>query len=60
MDILDDGTSGNVKIASDAAAIKTKTDSLTFTKANEVDGNTQSINGAAVVGDGNSTPWDGA
>jgi len=41
-------------------AIKAKTDSLTFTKTNEVDANAQSINGAAVVGDGNATPWDGA
>ncbi len=33
---------------------------MTYTKANELDVNTQSINGAAVVGDGNATPWDGA
>ena len=33
---------------------------LKFTKANELDVNVQSINGAAVVGDGNATPWDGA
>ena len=36
-----------------------KNDSLTFTKANELDGNMQSINGAEVVGDGNAVPWDG-
>ena len=30
-----------------------------FTKANEVDANTKSINDAGVVGDGNATPWDG-
>lgn len=41
-------------------AIKAKTDQMTFTKANELDGNMQSINGAGVVGDGNATPWDGA
>lgn len=41
-------------------AIKAKTDDLTFTKANELDTNTQSINGAGVTGDGNATPWDGA
>lgn len=41
-------------------AIKVKTDELTFTKSNELDANTQSINGASVVGDGNATPWDGA
>lgn len=42
------------------AAIKTVTDQMVFTKANELDANTQSINGAAVIGDGNATPWDGA
>lgn len=41
-------------------AIKVVTDQMVFTKANELDTNTQSINGAAVVGDGNATPWDGA
>lgn len=41
-------------------AIKAITDQFVFTKANEVDANTQSINGAAVVGDGDATPWDGA
>jgi len=44
----------------DTAAIKVKTDDMVFTKANELDVNTQSINGATVVGDGNGTPWDGA
>ena len=44
----------------EVAAIKTKTDQLTFTKANELDANVQSINGATVTGDGNATPWDGA
>lgn len=43
-----------------ADAIKAKSDQLTFTKALELDTNTQSINGANVVGDGNATPWDGA
>lgn len=42
-------------------AIKAKTDSLTFTKAGEVDSNTQSINGATVNGDGTSGDlWRGA
>jgi hypothetical protein len=41
-------------------AVKVKTDQMVFTKANELDVNTQSINGAGVVGDGNATPWDGA
>lgn len=41
-------------------AIKVITDQMVFTKANELDSNAKSINGAAVVGDGNATPWDGA
>jgi len=40
-------------------AIKVKTDQMVFTKANELDVNTVSINNAEVVGDGNATPWDG-
>jgi len=34
--------------------------SFTFTKANQLDVNTLSINGATVIGDGNASPWDGA
>lgn len=41
----------------DVNAIKVKTDQLTFTKANEVDTNTKSINGTTVAGDGSGTPW---
>jgi hypothetical protein len=40
-----------------ANAIKAKTDSLTFTVAGEVDANVQSINDAALTGDGSGTPW---
>ena len=36
-----------------------KIGALTFTNAGEVNANTKSINDAEVVGDGNSTPWDG-
>ncbi len=39
-------------------AIKAKTDQLTFTVANEVDANTQSINDVTITGDGNGTPFD--
>jgi len=42
--------------ASDVGAIKAKTDSLTFTKAGEVDSNLQSVNGVTVNGDGAGTP----
>jgi hypothetical protein len=57
---LANGATGFTAIDTVVDAVKAKTDSLTFTKANEVDANAQSINGAAVVGDGNATPWDGA
>lgn len=40
--------------------VKAKSDQMVFTKANELDTNTKSINSATVVGDGNATPWDGA
>lgn len=64
---LDNGTDGlgALKALIDtldtvADAIKVVTDQFAFTKANEVDANTLSINGAGLVGDGNATPWDGA
>ena len=61
------GTPAGADLATDIAtidtvadAIKVITDQMVFTKANELDVNTQSINGATLVGDGNATPWDGA
>lgn len=39
------------------AAIKAKTDSLTFTVAGQVDANIQSVNDVTVVGNGSGTPW---
>lgn len=39
-------------------AIKAKTDSLTFTKAGEVDSNIQSINDVSLTGDGSATPFN--
>jgi hypothetical protein len=42
--------------ASDVGAIKTQTDKLTFTVANQVDSNVQSINDVTLVGDGVGTP----
>lgn len=42
----------------EVAAIKAKTDSLTFTVANQIDANIQSVNGANVTGDGQpGTEW---
>ena len=57
-----DGTSGwnaTALAAINAEADTAISDAFTFTKANELDVNMQSINGAAVTGDGNATPWDG-
>ena len=42
----------------DVAAIKAKTDSLTFTVAGQVDANAQSINDVTIVGDGSATPFN--
>ena len=44
--------------ASDVGAIKTKTDSLTFTQAGHVDANIQRINDVAITGDGSATPFN--
>lgn len=44
-------------IDTEVAAIKAKTDSLTFTTAGLVDANTQQINNTTVLGDGAGTPW---
>ena len=52
IDMLDD-TSTHRGEDSYAAA------NMRFTKAFELDVNTQSINGAGVTGDGNATGWDG-
>jgi hypothetical protein len=51
------GDHGLVSIQDDVDAIKTKTDSLTFTVGNQVDANIQYINDTAVTGDGDATPW---
>jgi hypothetical protein len=44
-------------VDTEVAAIKAKTDSLTFTKALELDVNVQSLNGTTLNGDGGATPW---
>jgi len=54
-------TSDSLEAQADVCAeVKVKTDQMVYTKANELDVNTVSINQAEVVGDGNATPWDGA
>jgi hypothetical protein len=46
------------EVASETAAIKSKTDSLTFTVAGSVDANIQHVNDTEVTGDGQSgTEW---
>jgi hypothetical protein len=42
----------------EVAAIKAKTDQLTFTVANVVDANIQRINDVAITGDGSGTPFN--
>jgi len=44
-------------IDTEVAAIKAKTDSLTFTVAGQVDANIQSVNDVTVNGNGAGTPW---
>jgi len=44
----------------DTAAMQPEIAKFVFTKANELDVNTKSINDATVTGDGNAAPWDGA
>ena len=45
-------------LGGDVAAVKAKTDSLTFTTANEVDSNVQSVNDVIVTGVGSAgDPW---
>jgi len=45
--------------ATNSTAIKGKTDQMVFTKANELDVNTQSVNGTTLIGDGVGTPIHG-
>jgi hypothetical protein len=44
-------------ILTDTNAIKVQTDKLTFTVANQLDANVQSVNDTALTGDGGVTPW---
>jgi secreted PhoX family phosphatase len=44
-------------VDTEVAAVKAKTDSLTFTVANVIDANVKRINGTVVNGDGGGTPW---
>ena len=45
------------ELGCEVAAIKAKTDSLTFTVAGQVDANVQRINDVTITGDGNGTPF---
>lgn len=44
--------------ASDVGTIKTQTDKLTFTVANQLDANIQSINDTTIIGNGSGTPFN--
>jgi hypothetical protein len=50
------GTADDAVLAQ-VALVKVQTDKLTFTVANEVNANVQSINDTALIGDGDATPW---
>jgi len=52
--VTDTGTT----LDSNITTIKTATDKLTFTIANQVDSNVQSINDVTIVGDGSTTPFN--
>lgn len=45
-------------VLAQVALVKAKTDSLTFTVANQLDANIQSINDVTIVGDGSGTPFN--
>ena len=51
------GDHGLVSIQDDVDAIKTKTDSLTYTVSGQVDANIQAVNDVALTGNGGVTPW---
>lgn len=62
LDVIDDFLDTEVAailaaVDTEVGAIKTKTDALTFTVANQVDSNIQSINDTTVIGNGAGTPW---
>ncbi len=57
VDIYTDSPSFVPNVPVEVAAIKAKTDSLTFTVAGQVDANIQSVNDVTVNGDGAGTPW---
>lgn len=56
LDVTATGAVGSVTglTASDVGAIKTKTDSLTFTVAGQVDANAESMNAVTIIGTGTS------
>ena len=59
--LVDTGTTLPASIAvidSNVDAVKVKTDDLTFTKANELDTNLQSVDGTTITGSGTELdPW---
>ena len=52
------GAPAGANVSADIAAIKTQTDKLTFTVANQIDANIQSVNDVTVTGIGTAgSPW---
>lgn len=47
----------NINSNSDIAAIKTKTDKMTYTSGNNLDTNIKKVNDVTLTGDGSTTPW---
>lgn len=56
--IVNSGTYGNSALKTVVDAVKTKTDSLTFTQAGHVDANVQRINDVTITGNGAGTPFN--
>lgn len=55
-DLVNSGSGQTLNRDGDAMQTLSK---MVFTKANELDVNTKSINDAEIIGDGDATPWDG-
>lgn len=52
------GAPAGASVSADIATITSKTNSLTFTVANQLDANIQSINDVTIVGNGSGTPFN--
>lgn len=62
VDVIDDFLDTEIAailaaVDTEVAAIKAKTDPMTYTVANVLDANIQRVNDVALIGDGAATPW---